>query len=100
MLRLHGVNPDNPATFKSPVHVLHALMLYSLRPREVFKKYYEKIQLASPSFTAEAIELAKALATLEGDVEAELAHRVLEYLGLAQYKTRKGGTLYDFSTRR
>ncbi|WP_218914756.1 DUF1156 domain-containing protein [Thermosphaera aggregans] len=99
VLKEHGVNPDDPSTFKSPVHVLHALMLYSLKPREVFAKYYEKTYLSNPSLATEAVELAKALSTLNGDPEAELAKRVLEYLGASGFKTRGKVTLHDFSKR-
>jgi putative DNA methylase len=98
VLKMHGVEPDNPSTFRSPVHVLHALMLYSLKPREVFAKYYEKVYLANPPLVAEAVELAKALSTLEGDPEAELAVRVLDYLGTS-LRVRRGVTLYDFAKR-
>jgi len=98
VLKMHGVEPDNPSTFRSPVHVLHALMLYSLKPREVFAKYYERVYLANPSLVAEAIELAKALLTLEGDPEAELAVRVLDYLGTSP-RVRRGVTLHDFAKR-
>ncbi|MEM4640807.1 MAG: DUF1156 domain-containing protein, partial [Thermofilum sp.] len=73
VLRQHGVDADNPSSFKSPVHVVHALMLYSLKPKDLFAKYYEKLYTANPGLVAEAVELAKALATLEGDPEAELA---------------------------
>ncbi|MEM4033656.1 MAG: DUF1156 domain-containing protein [Sulfolobales archaeon] len=99
VLKMHGVDPDTPSTFRSPVHVLHALMLYSLKPKEVFMKYYEKVYLTNPSLTAEAVELAKAISTLEGDLEAELAGRVLEYVGSPNFKTRRGVTLYDFAKR-
>jgi putative DNA methylase len=99
VLRLHGVNPDNPATFKSPVHALHSLMLYSLKPRDVFAKYYEKIYAANPSLTSEAVELAKALSTLEGDPEAELARRVLNYLNISGSTPRRGVNLLDFTKR-
>jgi putative DNA methylase len=99
VLKEHGVNPDDPSTFKSPVHVLHALMLYSLKPREVFAKYYEKTYLSNPSLATEAVELAKALSTLNGDPEAELAERVLEYLGASGFKTRGRVTLHDFTKR-
>jgi putative DNA methylase len=99
VLREHGVNPDDPSTFKSPVHVLHALMLYSLKPREVFAENYEKTYLSNPSLATEAVELAKALSTLNGDPEAELAERVLEYLGASGFKTRGRVTLHDFSKR-
>jgi putative DNA methylase len=99
VLREHGVNPDDPSTFKSPVHVLHALMLYSLKPREVFAENYEKTYLSNPSLATEAVELAKALSTLKGDPEAELAERVLEYLGASGFKTRGRVTLHDFTKR-
>jgi len=96
ILRMHNVYPENPATFKSPVHVLHALMLYALKPKDVFTKYYERIYLANPSLVSEAVELAKALTTLEGDPEAELASRVIEYLG-GSFKNKRGVSLYDFT---
>ena len=99
VLKMHGVDPDTPSTFRSPVHVLHALMLYSLKPKEVFMKYYEKTYLTNPSLTAEAVELAKALSTLEGDPEAELATRILDYVGVTSFKIRRGVTLYDFTKR-
>jgi putative DNA methylase len=99
VLKIHGVDPDTPSTFRSPVHVLHALMLYSLKPKEVFMKYYEKTYLTNPSLTAEAVELAKALSTLEGDPEAELAARILDYVGVTSFKIRRGVTLYDFTKR-
>jgi putative DNA methylase len=98
VLKLHGVDPDDPSRFRSPVHVLHALMLYSLKPKDVFARYYERVYQANPPLVAEAVELAKALSTLEGDPEAELASRVLEYLG-AVPKVRRGVTLYDFAKR-
>jgi putative DNA methylase len=78
---------------------LHALMLYSLKPREVFARYYEKTYLSNPSLATEAVELAKALSTLNGDPEAELAERVLEYLGASGFKTRGRVTLHDFTKR-
>jgi len=96
ILRMHNVYPENPATFRSPVHVLHALMLYALKPKDVFTKYYERIYLANPSLVSEAVELAKALTTLEGDPEAELASRVIEYLG-GSFKNKRGVSLYDFT---
>ncbi|MEM3913566.1 MAG: DUF1156 domain-containing protein, partial [Desulfurococcaceae archaeon] len=99
VLKLHGVYPDNPSTMKSPVHVLHVLMLYSLKPRDVFMKYYEKIYSANPVLVAEAVELAKALSTLRDDPESELASRVLEYLGQSTYKQRKQGGLLDYIKR-
>jgi len=99
VLKMHKVDPDTPSTFRSPVHVLHALMLYSLKPKEVFMRYYEKAYLTNPSLTAEAIELAKALSTLEGDPEADLAARVLKYVGASSLKMRRGVTLYDFTKR-
>jgi len=99
VLKMHGVDPDTLSTFRSPVHVLHALMLYSLKPKEVFMKYYEKTYLTNPSLTAEAVELAKALSTLEGDPEAELATRILDYVGVTSFKIRRGVTLYDFTKR-
>ncbi|MEM1639362.1 MAG: DUF1156 domain-containing protein [Desulfurococcaceae archaeon] len=99
VLKLHGVYPDNPSTMKSPVHVLHVLMLYSLKPRDVFMKYYEKIYSANPVLVAEAVELAKALSTLRDDPESELASRVLEYLGQSTYKQWKQGGLLDYIKR-
>jgi putative DNA methylase len=96
ILKMHNVYPENPATFRSPVHVLHALMLYALKPKDVFTKYYERIYLANPSLVSEAVELAKALTTLEGDPEAELASRVIEYLG-GSFKNKRGVSLYDFT---
>ncbi|NAZ12666.1 MAG: DUF1156 domain-containing protein, partial [Desulfurococcales archaeon] len=96
ILKMHNIYPENPATFKSPVHVLHALMLYALKPKDVFTKYYERIYLANPSLVSEAVELAKALTTLEGDPEAELASRVIEYLG-GSFKNKRGVSLYDFT---
>ncbi|MCL7390165.1 MAG: DUF1156 domain-containing protein, partial [Thaumarchaeota archaeon] len=96
ILRMHNVYPENPATFRSPVHVLHALMLYALKPKDVFTKYYERIYLANPSLVSEAVELAKALTTLEGDPEAELASRVIEYLG-GSFKNKRGVSLDDFT---
>jgi putative DNA methylase len=74
-------------------------MLYSLKPRDVFAKYYEKIYTANPSLTSEAVELAKALSTLEGDPEAELARRVLNYLNLSGSTPRRGVNLLDFTKR-
>ncbi|MEM4976357.1 MAG: DUF1156 domain-containing protein, partial [Desulfurococcaceae archaeon] len=97
VLKLHGVYPENPATLKSPVHVLHALMLYSLKPRDVFYKYYEKLYSYNPVLVSEAVELAKALSTLDGDPESELALRVLEYLGSRTMNTRRRGGLLDFT---
>ncbi|MEM1696880.1 MAG: DUF1156 domain-containing protein, partial [Desulfurococcaceae archaeon] len=97
VLKLHGVYPENPATLKSPVHVLHALMLYSLKPRDVFYKYYEKLYSYNPVLVSEAVELAKALSTLGGDPESELASRVLEYLGSRTMNTRRRGGLLDFT---
>jgi putative DNA methylase len=99
VLRMHGVNPDNPLSFKSPVHALHALMLYALKPKEVFMKYYERVYLANPLLVSEAVELAKALTTLVGDPEAELASRVLEYLGVQASRSRRGVSLHDFAKR-
>jgi putative DNA methylase len=99
VLRMHGVNPDNPLSFKSPIHALHALMLYALKPKEVFMKYYERVYLANPPLVSEAVELAKALATLIGDPEAELASRVLEYLGVQASRGRRGVSLHDFAKR-
>jgi putative DNA methylase len=98
VLRMHGVNPDNPVSFKSPIHALHALMLYALKPREVFVKYYERVYSVNPPLLVEAVELAKALSTLAGDPEAELASRVLEYLGLQASRGRRV-TLHDFAKR-
>ncbi|MEM4654446.1 MAG: DUF1156 domain-containing protein, partial [Thermosphaera sp.] len=95
VLRQHGVDADNPSSFKSPVHVVHALMLYSLKPKDLFAKYYEKLYTANPGLVAEAVELAKALATLEGDPEAELARRVLEYMGSNTPRSKRG-TLRDY----
>ncbi|MFZ8782541.1 MAG: DUF1156 domain-containing protein, partial [Desulfurococcaceae archaeon] len=99
VLRMHGVNPENPLSFKSPVHALHALMLYALKPREVFMKYYERVYLANPLLVSEAVELAKALTTLVGDSEAELASRILEYLGAQASRSRRGVSLHDFAKR-
>jgi putative DNA methylase len=96
---MHGVNPDNPLSFKSPVHALHALMLYALKPKEVFMKYYERVYLANPLLVSEAVELAKALTTLVGDPEAELASRILEYLGVQASRNRRGVSLHDFAKR-
>jgi putative DNA methylase len=71
-------------------------MLYALKPKDVFTKYYERIYLANPSLVSEAVELAKAITTLEGDPEAELASRVIEYLG-GSFKNKRGVSLYDFT---
>jgi len=98
VLRMHGVDPSNPVSFKSPIHALHALMLYALKPRDVFVKYYERVYSVNPPLLVEAVELAKALSTLAGDPEAELASRVLEYLGLQASRGRRV-TLHDFAKR-
>nr|WP_157864720.1 DUF1156 domain-containing protein [Thermogladius calderae] len=99
VLKLHGVNPENPKTFKSPVHVLHALMLYSMRPKDVFKKYYDKAYSENPQLTSEALELAKALSTLGGDPEAELSLRVLDYVGVRVERQNRGVSLLDYLKR-
>ncbi|MEM1698197.1 MAG: hypothetical protein QXG48_06030, partial [Thermofilaceae archaeon] len=95
VLRQHGVDADNPSSFKSPVHVVHALMLYSLKPKDVFVKFYEKLYMNNPGLVAEAVELVKALATLEEDPEAEIARRVLEYMGSDMPRSKRG-TLRDY----
>ncbi|MEM1845076.1 MAG: DUF1156 domain-containing protein, partial [Desulfurococcaceae archaeon] len=99
VLKLHGVNPDNPSSFKSPVHILHVLMLYSMKPRDVFIKQYERIYSVNPVLTIEAVELAKALSSIKGDPESELAIRVLEYLGLHSFELKKTGGLLDYFKR-
>jgi len=99
VLKLHGVNPDNPSSFKSPVHILHVLMLYSMKPRDIFIKQYERIYAVNPVLTIEAVELAKALSSIKGDPESELAIRVLEYLGLHSFELKKTGGLLDYFKR-
>ncbi|MET1159502.1 MAG: DUF1156 domain-containing protein [Thermoprotei archaeon] len=89
-LKLSGVDPLKLETIRNPVQALHVLMLYSLRPIDVFKKKYEDLYSRKPGIVAEAVELAKALSTIRDDPEAILASRVLEYLGKETPSPRRG----------